>query len=183
MGASQLIPASASELFAHALAIEREALSRYREFAGWMRDLGIERVASVFQRFEEGEREHLAALEHSAAGLELPEISPWEYAWFFVSSPVYMEVTFPLMPQTPRDALALACAAERRAEEFFLVAANSMRDASGVKLAVEMALEEHRRVAEIERLLQREPDPRLDWEALYQAGVSQRPLHGEAQPV
>jgi len=181
MGVPQLIPASASELFAHALAIEREALSRYRQFAGWMRDLGIERVACVFQRLEEGE--HLAALERSAAGLELPEISPWEYAWFFTSSPVYMEVTFPLMPQTPRDALALACAAERRAEEFFLVAANRMRDASGVKLAVAMALEEHRRVAELERVLQREPDPRLDWETLYQAGISQRPLHGDAQPV
>jgi rubrerythrin len=183
MGVPQLIPASASELFAHALAIEREALSRYREFAGWMRDLGIEHVAGVFQRLEQGDREHLAALERSAAGLELPEISPWEYAWFFTSSPTYMEVSFPLMPQTPRDALSLACAAERRAEEFFLIAASRMRDAGGVKLAVEMALEEHRRVAEIERVLQREPDPRLDWETLYQAGVDQRPLYGDARPV
>jgi len=182
MGA-QLIPASVSELFAHALAIEREALSRYRQFADWMRDLGMERVSRVFRKLEQRERTHLEGLERAAEGLELPEISPWEYAWFFTSSPTYMEVTFPLMPQTPRDALALACAAERRSAEFFLMAANRMREATGIKLAVEMALEQHRRVAEIERALRGEPDPRLDWEGLYRAGVRQQPLHGEAQGV
>ena len=170
--AQQLIPASAAELFAHALAIEREALSRYHEFADWMQDLGIERVESVFRKLEQSERAHLDALERSAAGLELPEISPWQYAWFFTSSPAYMELTFPLMPQTPRDALALACEAERRAEEFFLVAANRCGDAVGIKLAVEIALEEHRRVAEIERALRMTPDPRLDWEALYESDAT-----------
>jgi rubrerythrin len=176
--AQQLIPESAAELYAHALAIEREALSRYRELADWMQDLGIACVESVFRRLEQSERERLVALERSAAGLDLPEISPWEYAWFFTSSPAYMEATFPLMPQTPRDALALACVAERRAEEFFLVAANRLGDASGIKLAVEMALEEHRRVAEIERALRATPDPRLDWEALHEAGVRGASLHG-----
>lgn len=179
----QLIPASAAELFAHALAIEREALSRYRQFADWMHDLGIDRVERVFRKLEQSERRHLDTLERSAAGVELPEISPWQYAWFFTSSPAYMEVTFPLMPQTPRDALLLACAAERRAGEYFLTAATRMRDPEGIKLAVEMALEEHRRVAEIERALRGEPDPRLDWEALYQVGVGQGPLHGEARAV
>jgi rubrerythrin len=176
--AQQLIPASAAELFAHALAIEREALSRYHEFADWMRDLGIEGVESVFRRLERSEREHLDLLERSVAGLELPEISPWEYAWFFTSSPAYLELSFPLMPQTPRDALALACVAERRAEEFFLVAANRIGDAGGIKLAVELALEEHRRVDEIERALRVTPDPRLDWELLHEAGVSGAGLHG-----
>ncbi len=176
--AQQLIPASAAELFAHALAIEREALSRYHEFADWMQDLGIERVGSVFRDLERSERAHLDALERSAAGLDLPEISPWEYAWFFTGSPAYIDLTFPLMPQTPRDALALACVAERRAEEFFLVAANRIGDAVGVKLAVEMALKEHRRVAEIERALRTTPDPRLDWELLHDWGVSGAPLHG-----
>jgi rubrerythrin len=176
--AQQLIPASAAELFAHALAIEREALSRYRELADWMQDLGIEFVGSVFRKLEQSEREHLDLLERSAAGLELPEISPWQYAWFFTSSPAYIELTFPLMPQTPRDALALACVAERRAEEFFLVVANRIADAASVKLAVGMALEEHRRLAEIERALQATPDPRLDWELLHEAGVRGEPLHG-----
>lgn len=176
--AQQLIPASAAELFAHALAIEREALSRYHELADWMQDLGIEGVESVFRKLERSEREHLDSLERSTAGLDLPEISPWEYAWFFTSSPAYMELAFPLMPQTPRDALALACVAERRAEEFFLLAANRLGDAGGIKLAVEMALEEHRRVAEIERALRVTPDPRLDWELLHESGVSGAPLHG-----
>ena len=176
--AQQLIPASAAELFAHALAIEREGLSRYRELADWMRDLGIEGVESVFRKLEQSERAHLDTLERSAAGLELPEISPWEYAWYFTSSPAYMELTFPLMPQTPRDALALACVAERRAQEFFLEAANRIGDAGGIKLAVEMALEEHHRVAEIERAMRVTPDPRLDWELLHESGVSGAPLHG-----
>ena len=180
--AQPLIPACAAELFAHALAIEREALSRYYQLADWMHDLGVERVERVFRELEKIEREHIHALERSAAGFALPEISPWQYAWFFTSSPASLEICFPLMPQTPRDALALACAAERRAEEFFLVAADRMPDAGTSKLAMELALEEHRRLADIERALQEEPDPRLDWEMLYGAGVSQRPLHAETQP-
>jgi hypothetical protein len=147
-----------------------------------MHDLGVDRVERVFRALEYGEREHIRALERHAAGFTLPEISPWQYAWFFTSSPASLEICFPLMPQTPRDALALACAAERRAEEFFLVAADRMPDAGAAKLAMELALEEHRRLADIERALQEEPDPRLDWEMLYGAGVSQRPLHAETQP-
>ena len=180
--AQQLIPESAAELFAHALAIEREALTRYYQFADWMRDLGVDRVERVFRALEDGEREHIRVLERHAAGFTLPEISPWQYAWFFTSSPAYLEICFPLMPQTPRDALALACAAERRAEEFFLVAADRMPDVGAAKLAMELALEEHRRLTDIERALRDEPDPRLDWEMLYGAGVSQRPLHAETQP-
>ena len=176
--AQQLIPTSAAELFAHALAIEREALSRYHELADWMQDLGIEGVESVFRKLEQSERAHLDLLERSAAKLDLPEISPWEYAWFFISSPAYVELAFPLMPQTPRDALALACVAERRAEEFFLLAASRIGDAGAIKLAVEMALEEQRRVAEIERVLRVTPDPRLDWELLHEAGASGAALHG-----
>ncbi|HXZ52291.1 MAG TPA: ferritin family protein [Burkholderiales bacterium] len=176
--AQQLIPRSAAELFAHAIAMEREAQSRYRQFAEWMLDLGIASVARLFQKLERSGR--LEMLESEAADLELPEISPWEYAWFFTASPAYMEVSFPLMPQTPRDALALACAAEHRVEEFFLLAANGMRDAEGVKLAVEMALAAHRRVAELERALRREPDPRLDWEGVYQSGIELRPARGES---
>ena len=177
--AQQLIPRSAAELFAHAIAMEREAQSRYRQFAEWMLDLGIASVARIFQKLERGGR--LQMLESESADLELPEISPWEYAWFFTASPAYMEVSFPLMPQTPRDALALACAAEHRVEEFFLLAANGMRDAEGVKLAVEMALAAHRRVAELEHALRREPDPRLDWEGVYQAGIELRPTHEESR--
>lgn len=166
----QLIPASAAELFAHAFAIEREALLRYHELADWMQDLGIERVESVFRKLEQSERAHLRALERGAAGLELPEVSPWQYAWYFTSPPATMELTFPLMPQTPCDALALACVAERRAEELFLAAASTIGDADGIKLAVEMALEEHQRVIEIENALRHEPDPRLDWESVFAAG-------------
>ena len=180
--AQPLVPVCTAELFAHALAIEREALSRYYQFADWMHDLGVERVERIFRELEKIERERIRALERSAAGFELPELSPWQYAWFFTSSPASLEICFPLMPQTPRDALALACAAERRAEEFFLVAADRMSDAGGAKLAMELALEEHRRLADIERALQEEPDPRLDWEMLYGAGVSQRALHAETQP-
>ena len=157
--AQQLVPESAAELFAHALAIEREALSRYYQLADWMHDLGVERVERVFRELERGERAHIQALERSAAGFALPQISPWQYAWFFTSSPAYLELCFPLMPQTPRDALALACAAERRAEEFFLVAADRMPDAGAAKLAMELALEEHRRVADIERALRARARP------------------------
>jgi rubrerythrin len=70
---------SAAELYAHAIAVEREAAERYAEFAQRMNDLGDEEVASVFARLaglEVGhlaremaadEREHVAMIEELLA--------------------------------------------------------------------------------------------------------------------
>ena len=62
-------------LYAHALAIEREAAERYNEFAERMADEGNDAVARLFARLAGFEGEHAKALERECAGMALPPIA------------------------------------------------------------------------------------------------------------
>lgn len=160
--------ASLPELYAHAIAIEREAVVRYREFSQWMRDLGEDHVAELFEKLEEIEKQHLRALEKETAQFPLPELSPWQYAWLFTSLPGTLDDAFPLMPQNTRDALKLALAAERRAINFYRNVANEAQDPVVRMVATTMLGEERHHIRDIERALEREPDRHIDWEAVYE---------------
>ena len=72
---------SAPELYAHAIAIEREAAERYAELAGRMNDEGREDLARVFNLLAGLEAEHLAALEARTEGVELPAVACGQYQW------------------------------------------------------------------------------------------------------
>src|SRR5262249_61231407 len=78
---------SAAELYAHAIAVEREATERYAEFAQRMNDLGDQTVAGVFARLARLEEEHLGALERRTAGLALPPLATHEYRWLRAGAP------------------------------------------------------------------------------------------------
>src|SRR5678815_5972079 len=78
---------SAAELYAHAIAIEREAAEHYAELAQRMNDLGDETVAAVFARLARLEEEHLGALERRTAGLALPRLETHEYRWLEAGPP------------------------------------------------------------------------------------------------
>ena len=155
------------ELYAHAIAIEREAVVRYREFSQWMRDLGEDHVADLFDKLEKTEKDHLHGLEKETAQFPLPELSPWQYAWLFTSLPRSLDNAFPLMPQSTRDALKLALSAEHRAISFYRSVANEAADPMVRMIATTMLGEERHHVRDIERALEREPDPHIDWEAVY----------------
>jgi rubrerythrin len=158
---------SLPELYAHAIAIEREAVTRYREFAQWMRDLGEDHVADLFEKLEKAQKQHLRGLETETAHFPLPELSPWQYAWLFTSLPRSLDNAFPLMPQSTRDALKLALAAERRAVGFYRSVAQEAADAMVRMIATTMLGEERHHIRDIERALEQEPDPHIDWEAVY----------------
>jgi rubrerythrin len=57
---------SVSELYAHAIAIEREAAERYSELAERMDDEGREELARVFAELARMEAGHLETLERRA---------------------------------------------------------------------------------------------------------------------
>lgn len=76
-----------AELYAHAIAVEREAAARYAEFAERMEDTGRQDLARVFAMLAGLEAEHLEALERRAAGIALPEIRAGEYAWLDAGAP------------------------------------------------------------------------------------------------
>ena len=106
---------SVPELYAHALAIEREAAERYRELAERMADEGNAAVAALFGELAEMESRHEAQLATESEGMALPRLAPGEYAWLDRGAPesAAHDLVFRLM--TPHDALEIALAGERRA--------------------------------------------------------------------
>lgn len=143
------------ELYAHAIAIEREAAARYAQFAERLSDRGSEAVAEMFSRLAAIEGEHLEALLRRTEGVTLPTIQDDEYHWIEAgpASEPARELTLRLM--TPRQALAIALAAEMRAQAFFEHVFMTADDPALRALAQEMAAEEMEHVVAIEGLLAR----------------------------
>lgn len=160
---------SASELYTHAIAIEREAAKRYSELAERMADLGNEAVAELFGRLAGFEAEHLETLIRRTQGVTLPEPATYGYQWLDAAAPetAARELVFRLL--TPRQALAIALAAEQRAQAFFEGVFMTADDPALRGLAQEMAMEEQEHVAMVERLLERTPESSVDWDAIFEA--------------
>jgi rubrerythrin len=153
---------TAPELYAHAMAIEQEAAERYAELAERMSDQGNEAVAEIFGRLAQMEAEHLEALKLRTRDVALPQLAGGQYSWLQEGSPetAARELIFRLM--TPRNALAIALTAEKRAQAFFEHAFMTADDPALRALAREMAGEETEHIAMVERLLERTPEPSLD---------------------
>ena len=101
-GAGAEIGGGVAALYAHALAIEREAAARYGEFAARMADEGNEAVARLFAELAGFEGEHASALERECDGMALPAIAPAEYAWLDAGAPetAAHDLVFQLMTRT-----------------------------------------------------------------------------------
>ena len=159
---------SATELYAHAIAIEREAAERYSEFAQRMEDAGNSAIAELFATLARHETEHLRALERRSQGVPLPALQAHEYRWLDAGAPetAARELVFRLM--SPRDALTIALGAELRAQAFFERVLMTAEDPALRALAREMAAEEAEHVVIIEGMLARTPVPFADWAGVFE---------------
>ncbi|HUQ76825.1 MAG TPA: ferritin family protein [Burkholderiales bacterium] len=153
--AQRLLPKSVIELYAHSLAIEREAFKRFIELERFMRDLGMDYLADEFEKIGREEQEQYEALALGTAERELPQIADWEYAWHYLG-PTAIK---PKAPTNAREALQLALATERRAQNFYTDVAENAGDDALCAFAAEMAVDEQRHVARLEQLLARESEP------------------------
>ena len=153
---------SPAELYAHAIAIEREAAERYGEFAERMQDLGRDEVADVFGFLARIEAEHLETLLARTVGIALPAITEGRYRWLDAGAPetAARELVYRLM--TPRHALAIALHAEQRAQAFFEHVYWTCSDPALRALAKEMAAEEREHVDMVSKMLGETPEPTLD---------------------
>jgi len=161
--------ASIPELYAHAIAIEREAAERYAELAVRMSDESKEDLAALFSGLAAQEVGHLEALERRTAGIDLPPLSSSDYKWIGDAAPesAARELVFHLM--TPRNALLIAMGAEQRAQAFFEHVLLTADDAALRDLAREMAADEQEHVQLIERMLESTPDPVVRWDQVYES--------------
>lgn len=155
-------------LYAHAIAVEREAVARYSEFAERMNDLGNQAAAEVFATLARMEAEHLDALLARTEGAALPALAGHEYRWLGGAAPetAARELVFRLM--TPRHALAIALQGEKRAAAFFESVIMTAGDPLLRALAREMAADEGDHILMLEKLLETTPDPVVDWAAFYE---------------
>jgi rubrerythrin len=154
-------------LYAHAIAIEREAVQRYTEFSWRMADAGNDAAAEVFGTLARLEAQHLGELLKRTRKMKLPGLAPREYAWLDAGAPetAARELVFRLM--TPRHALEIALAGEKRAAAFFERVVLTASDAALRALAAGMAADEGAHVALLEQLLETTP-PVLDWASVYE---------------
>jgi rubrerythrin len=152
---------SAEALYAHALAIEHEAVARYVELAQRMRDLGNDELAALFSRLAEFESEHAFRLANETAGLDLPKLDPAAYAWLDSGAPVPEARALVFRLMTARDALGIALGAEERAKAFFERILAGAADEGLRALAAQLAEEEESHIAWVKDALERLPAP---WE-------------------
>ena len=152
---SRLLPRDLHELYAHALALEHAAAKRFVELERYMRDAGMYHIADELRSIGQEEREQYELLAVGIGERDLPKLSGWEYAAHFLGPQADAE----RVPRNVRDALALALAMERRTQNFYVDVAEHAADDAMCAFAGEMALDEGRHIARLERLLAREPDP------------------------
>ena len=97
----RLLPQTLIDLYAHSLAIEREAFKRFVELERLMRDAGVDHLADEFERIGREEQEQYDALSLGTAERQLPAIEDWEYAWHYLGR----EADIVRAPRNAREAL------------------------------------------------------------------------------
>jgi rubrerythrin len=155
---------SLEEFHAHALAIEREAAARYREFAARMADHDNDDLAALFAKLARMEQEHASLIERRIGAAALQDLPPGAYRWLDAGAPETAAHDWIFRLLTPFDALRIALAGEQRARDFFLAVAAETDDPALRAFAQEMAEEEVEHAARLERALAHEPNPHIDWE-------------------
>jgi rubrerythrin len=152
--AQRLLPQTLIELYAHSLAIERDAFKRYIELERCMRDCGMDVIADEFEKIGREEQEQYEALALGTCEREMPQIAEWEYACHYLGP----QVAKVPAPRNAREALKMALATERRAQNFYVDVAEHAMDDAVCAFAAEMAVDEQRHVQRLEQLLAREPE-------------------------
>ena len=146
-----------AQCYADALLREGEAIARYQEFAEIAQHQGEETVARLFGELARSHFQRIATLARQAEDLELPQLDPRQYGWLDDGRPDPDSQGMAPYPSSPRDALGIALAAEKRVKEFFesLVRQAEHRDAR--RLGAQIVKEQLKHIAELKTALHQTP--------------------------
>ena len=142
-----------AKLYAHAIAIEREAAQRYSDLGDAMAEQGQHSVAVLFFMLSSFEARHLRELTRRTAGRVLPKLNA-DYSWRQSEAPETVSMDACAGQITPERALLMALDAEKRAKAFFEHAARVSKDPATRALAREMAEEESEHIVLVQRALE-----------------------------
>jgi len=143
--------------YAKAIAIEREAAARYREFAHQMAGYGNARTAELFLRLARFEAGHAEQLLEKSAGMKLPSIEQLRSGLVEGSRSEVATYEFLYRRVLPHHALLMALAGERRAKAYFERVRSATADPEIRKLSAAFAREEAEHITWIEQALAAEP--------------------------
>ena len=145
------------EFFAHAIAIERDAIDRYAEFEPWFAKRGEPVLAGLCGAIAREERKHHAALVRASAGLVLPPPEALSPGWIEGASPEAPTREAFYGVAQPHHLLEIALQAECNALAFFEWVAFTTPDPAVKALARDMAREEQDHVRWVRDALEYHP--------------------------
>ncbi|MBS1137610.1 MAG: hypothetical protein H6R11_1564 [Proteobacteria bacterium] len=161
MGSSKPI-GTIAECYAHAVAMEREAATRYAEFAELMAERGEEATAALFEQLARFDARQADLLAERAARMTLPRIPSLEHSWVDDAPPEAVSHE-PFHLLTAHDALQIALRNKQRSKALFEQVATSAEDAEAKDLAAEMSVEEAEHIRRLRDAIARTPTP-LVWD-------------------
>lgn len=157
-------PRSLEEFMAQALAMEREAVARYSEFADAMEMHNNREVAAMFRTMAGYEAKHAAQILAQMGWASDPAPPPGGFGWPDLEAPETPPIDEVHYLMRPWHALQLALAAERRAEAFFAELARLAPNDAVRQAALELQAEEREHVELVQAWLKKVPEPDSGWD-------------------
>ncbi len=157
------MPRTLEDFMAQALAMEREAVERYTEFADAMEMHNNREVATMFRTMAGYEGKHAEQIMAEMGWKEDPEPPKGGFGWSGFEAPETVPIDEVHYLMQPWHALQLALAAEQRAEAFFGELAKAASTESVRRAALDLQAEEREHVELVRAWLEKVPTPDGDW--------------------
>ena len=154
---------SLADFMAQALAMEREAVERYTEFADAMEMHNNREVAAMFRTMANYEGKHAEQIMAEMGWTEDPAPPAGGFGWPDLEAPETVPIDEVHYLMQPWHALQLALAAEQRAEVFFGRLAQLATSDSVRRAALELQAEEQEHVELVRAWLAKVPTPDGEW--------------------
>ena len=147
-----------ANFLAHSVELESEARERYLELADSMAAHFNGAVADFFRRMAHEAELHLSEVSELAVGMVLPTLKAWEFEWPNEEPPETSSYEAVHYRMSLHQAISLALANERAAEQYYRQAADSSSDPETIRIATEFADEELSHAAALVEKLQELPE-------------------------
>jgi rubrerythrin len=151
------------QFMAQALAMERDAVERYTEFADMLESANNHEVATLFRTMAGYEAKHAEQIMAEMGWTQVPAPPPIPYGAPGAESPEAMPLDEVHYLMRPWHALQLALTAEKRAQAFFAVLARMATTDAVRRAAQELQAEEAEHVQLVQQWLEKVPAPEHDW--------------------
>jgi predicted RecB family nuclease len=130
---------SEAEFLAHVIALKHESEERLQNMADCLSEHHNPEAAEVFANLAQLVGQTVQQLEAKAAGLQLPEIPPWEFQWHCKNDPESLCMDHAHYLMSARESLQLALFNEQRSAEFLDRVVNEVEHAGVRQLAEQQA--------------------------------------------